>query len=295
LGRAGMVWMSAYEGYCQLYGFNALTSLFHFLTADALTWWYHLATHAQTVNVPLTWPFVRTEFLRTYSPADRRTPAAQARQTFLSHGCTMNQHATVSQYENAFRVLVRECPDMSGPDQIAWFLAGLTPAYRRMCATRQDGTDWPDLPTLVTFALGCEAREIAATQTGTSPQPKKARFNSATFAAAADTQAPVLKKQRLNEQSPGVGSIPQLSIPREIPGGLRALWVATQANGFKDRCGKGYTPATFLELCQATPSRCVQCHKVRGAGAGECVGHVRPGGKARRGGRGKGKGKRNSS
>ena len=190
---------------------------------------------------------------------------------------------TVSQYENAFRVLVRECSDMSVPDQIVWFLDGLNTKYKRMCATRQDGTDWPDLASLVTFALGCEARENAANPYVAPPAAaKKARLAAFSAATTQDPTRPS-KKPRFGENDAGVGAVPQ-KVPHEIPGRLRGLWMASQFQGFKDRYGRPYTPATFMEVCQS--SGCVQCHKKRGSGEGECSGHGAQ--KPKRGKRGKG-------
>jgi hypothetical protein len=263
--------MAAFEGYCGLYAFDPLASLFHFLTGDALSWWYHLSQHAQNVGIPLVWATVRTEFMRTYSPADRRTPAQQARQVLITKQCTMAQHASVSQYENAFRVLIRECPDMSVADQIVWFISGLSDHYRRQCATQMDGTDWPDLATLVAFALGVEAREYAVS-TFSKPAKRLAAFSSAAVAPQDPIATP--KRRRLDGppgQSAKLAGAPLAELPIDVPGGLRNLWTVAQKKSWVDADGRAYTPASFMGLVQA--KRCLQCHKARGAGPGQCNGH----------------------
>ena len=73
----------------------------------------------------------------------------------------MHVYSTYSQYEQAFRNLIRNCPDMSEPDQLSWFISGLSSYFKRLCATQQDGRPWTSLTDLCRFAQGVEAREYA--------------------------------------------------------------------------------------------------------------------------------------
>jgi hypothetical protein len=295
LAITGRVWLSAYESYCAYYNMSALDSLQYFVKDRALEWLWGVHHYAGTANVLLDWQTLRFEFLRQYTPADRRTPASVARTKLQNHECTMTQYPTVSQYDSAFRILLREVHDMSHADQIHWFIAGLSPAFKRQCATRPDGTDWQDLMTLIQFALGVEARENAASATNPSSQFKRLNFASA---AATSQQGSPTKKSRRNG---GVTAAPQQAKrdadyqprppPKEVQPAMRPLWLASEWNRWTDPDGKPYTGSSWQALLDQR--RCVQCHRPRGTEAGQCKGHgyqrkPKGNGKGKQGGGGKG-------
>jgi hypothetical protein len=269
LNNSGKVWLAGFESYCAWYQMTPLDTLQYFLKDKALEWLYGVHRYASITGMALTWQAVRYEFLRQYTPADRRAPASVARTKLQNHECTMTQFPTVSQYDNAFRILLREIHDMSHADQIHWFLSGLSPTYKRHCATQPDGTDWTDLLALIQFALGVEARENAAT---VHHSFKRLNYTSTTASATQQDRNP--KQARRGNGGPSApkqpkdDSAPREPIPPEVPPPMRSLWLATKGQKWKDPDGKEYTGPSWRALIDA--KRCVQCHKAR---PGECTGH----------------------
>lgn len=273
----GRAWMLSFEAYVGSYQLDPLVSFMHFLKDRALEWWYQLAAEMTPNPAAFTWQHVRGEFIRQYSPADLRAPASIVRTKLQTGQCTMSHFTTVGRYEHAFRNLLRECPDMSVPDRIHWFISGLSPAFKRHCATRPDGTDWADLAALTQHALGVEARENAATAV-TAPTSSASFSNPKRLHSAFAATPKVTKKARRDankaKASPEAAPAEKVSIPASIPPGLRGLWVAASRNRWKDPTGKVYVdsdPAVFVTDVNA--HKCLQCHRVQGTGEGQCKGH----------------------
>ena len=197
-----------------------------------------------------------------YFDPQLRSPGVEARQKLMAGKCTMAQHPTLSRYEQEFRRLCRDCPDLSLTDQICWFIAGLTPELKRNCVTMPDGTDWRDLPALIQFAHGVEARTIAATENHPS-QPKRPRLAHATCDVAATQASQSRNKPRPqtrgkeNAGPSGVATAP----PAAVPGRFHGLWRHSLAKGWRDVGGRPYKEdgVRWMEVVNAR--ECLNCHR----------------------------------
>jgi hypothetical protein len=289
LGLSGKIWMQTFTMYANEYQLEHIRIFAHYLKGKALLWFHQLVENANARQEDVSWDDVKAEFIRQYSPADRRTPAEITRSKLINHECTMPAFSSYTQYEQTFRNLIRSCPDMSDADKISWFISGLSPYFKRQCATQQDGRPWTDLDDLSRYAQGVEVRENASRTDRTLSSQKT---NRKTFVAAASIPTqnlPAAKKAR-TEKSESPDSRTRLAKDEKgdrIPYRLTTLWKATVRNGWHAPDGKPYTPESFLAITRATPPRCLQCHKTWGKG-GECKGHARPAAGGAAGGSGAG-------
>lgn len=274
VGVRGSIWLATYEGYCGSRGWDPAHALTAFVSGKALEWWYSLQANA---TAPLTWAVVRAEFLSYFDP-QRRTMQTEARAKLMAHECTMVQFPTVKCYEQEFRRLCREVGGMTAHEQVAWFIHGCTPALKRQCATRPDGSEWTDLNALVQFAIGVETRnEVAAAPTHTSAKRPR-------LAAAASSQEKGFGKQPVQaaggrasaSKSQGTRKVQGQkgkSKDDSIPGRLQRLWGAAKHNSWPEG-GPPYSKERFMEVIRS--GGCVVCAKPKGTGPGTCPGHVRP-------------------
>ena len=267
----GKVWIALFLSYCMHYSFDPVFTLAAFLTGPALDWWYSLTEHYARLSAVITWHMVQQEFLSYFDP-QRRTEPVEARAQLMSHKRTMTHYPTVKQYEQEFKRLVRACADLSLTDQLCWFISGLTPALKLAAATQPDGTEWNNLDALITFALGVETR-IDIANASTVHTTKKPRLSAATAVPQARKANPS-GSSRAKALKGGVAKHSQ--VPSEIKGGLRGLWLATQAQHWTDPDGKPYTVASWLK--HVTKDRkCLVCHKPLGTDPGQCpVGSHKP-------------------
>ena len=264
--------MAAFSGYCGMYSLSKFDYFPHFLKGRAQQWFFQLTLHAQNIGHTLTWPEVCEEFLRQYSPIDRRAPAAVARATLQKGTCTMSAYTSFGSYEFALKQLLRECPDMGMHDQVSWCLAGMSSAFLSECATQPDGTDWDDLDTLITFARGVEARKDAAASSRAVPKPIRPPEKPTLPAAA--TQVPNLNRKSKRNRAEGPSDQAQpVKVPPSIQGQHRNLWRAMLHRGWRDKGGAPYTPDTFNAALAS--GECLQCHRIKGTGSGQCAGHER--------------------
>ena len=292
LGLSGRVWMQTFEDYIDQYDFDPLVLLPHFLLEKARVWYHHYVENMHARDEDLDWAAVREEFIRQYSPADRRSQAEIARAKLHKGEYSMSSWGSYTQYEQAFRNLIRDCPDMAVADQLHWFITGMSPFFRKACATQQDGTAWTDFAACAQFARGVEVRDFASRTfpTTTNPQPKRKSLTFAATDSDADVPSqiqPMAKKAR-TEKNPGPNNRTRLAPEdvKRIPFNFRRLYSLAKEQKWPAPDGNAYTPESFLALVQAVPPKCVQCYKTFGKD-GECKGH-----KPVRAGRGSGGGSR---
>jgi hypothetical protein len=137
-----------------------------------------------------------------------------------------------------------------------------TPELKRNCVTMPDGTDWRDLPALIQFAHGVEARTIAATENHPS-QPKRPRLAHATCDVAATQASQSRNKPRPqtrgkeNAGPSGVATAP----PAAVPGRFHGLWRHSLAKGWRDVGGRPYKEdgVRWMEVVNAR--ECLNCHR----------------------------------
>jgi hypothetical protein len=285
LGLTGKVWLASFHNYANEYQLNHLQVFGHYLKGKALLWFHQLIESAHARQLDPTWDEVGAEFIRQYSPADRRSAADIARATLINHECIMPAYSSFTQYEQTFRNLVRSCADMSEADKISWFIAGMSPYFRKQCATQQDGRPWTDLDDLSRYAQGVEVREFASRTERTTPSTQNTKRRTFAAAAAVSTSSqnlPSAKKARTEKSSDPKSRTRLVKdekgniIPgqEKIPFKLVPLWKVAVKNGWLAPNGKPYNPATFVAVACGDPTRCLQCHKTWGKD-GECKGHAK--------------------
>jgi hypothetical protein len=278
LGLNGRVWMQTFDYYVEEYNFDPLLVFNHFLTGKARIWYHHYTQNIDARDEELDWDEVREEFIRQYSPADRRTQPEIARAKLHKGDYAMTNWGSYTQFEQAFRNLIRDCPDMAVADQIHWFITGLSPYFRKACATQQDGTPWTELGALTRFAQGVEVRDLASRR-DLKPSASVPKRKTLTLAPASVTPPSQILPGKKSRPAP-TNSAPKRAKAAgderlsAIPYRLRPLFIAAEQNKWRAPDGGLYTPETFMAVAKGKPPRCLQCHKTWGTG-GECKGHDR--------------------
>lgn len=99
----------------------------------------------------------RAAFLKRFCPQVLHKPH-HARELLMSGKVIQRHNQSVQTYHQYFLRIVDQATGMGELDQIAWFLHGLTPALRSMCAVDTMGAPWTSLSALFDFVVGAEMR-----------------------------------------------------------------------------------------------------------------------------------------
>lgn len=273
LARRGKAWLLNFEHHCAVNYLQPEFVLNAFLKDKAQEWYYALYEYMYRSNTAVTWEFLKGEFLKQYSPLDRRSTATTARTRLMQGECTQQQYKTIARYEQAFKSLIRDCLDMSEADQISWFLQGLTPFYRKQCWNQPlDGTEWPSLNAAITYALGVEARQEAAyAQSAPVQKSGQAKTLAATtlpYPPHRQLPTPSKRHKGNSQGGPGAGTSSQVNPPPGVTGRAKSMWAIAMKHGWTAPDNKAYTADSFMSTYIAR--KCLKCHKSRAGSSPEC-------------------------
>jgi hypothetical protein len=105
--------------------------------------------------------------LLTFAPMIR-SAEQEARLKLTSKSYAMRAGESVSAYRSRFEAVLADIPTASQNERMFWFGFGLTERLASLCASDHAGQDFTSYSALVQFAIGQEARALAARQTRTA-------------------------------------------------------------------------------------------------------------------------------
>jgi hypothetical protein len=124
------------------------------LRGPALTWFKQLFEGNEQWDDPQTFiSSFRLRFCREvmYKPQN-------AREKLMNGKVNQRPNQDVQSYHQYFRRITDQAVDMAEADKIAWFLQGMRPDLRTMCAVDAVGKPWQSLKPLFEYAIGAELR-----------------------------------------------------------------------------------------------------------------------------------------
>ena len=165
---------------------------------------------------------------------------------------------SLHKYIARFKQITKDANDMSNVDKIWWFLHGIQPNLRSMCAVDQHGQAWADLQDLIDYALGQEQRMLASNISIVKPtkpivasmsvKRKQLNFQPKSHWSAS-------KRGRSESRSDGAG-------PSRLPPPPASM-------GFVDPSSPDWRTKAFLQACKKH-GLCNRCGK-RGHARKDCI------------------------
>lgn len=198
------------------------------------------------------------DLVRAYDKTEFN-PAHTARDKLYAGEAKQTSTESLHKYIARFKQITKDANDMSTVDKIWWFLHGMHPNLRSMCAVDQNGQAWENLQDLIEYALGQEQRMLASNISVVKPiKPVVASVS--------------VKRKQLSFQPKSHWSAPKRgrsgSRGSDAAGPSR-LPPPPTTNGFVDPASPDWRTKAFLQACKRH-NLCNRCGK-RGHARKECV------------------------
>lgn len=234
---APRIWFCQVQDFCVLMEWNLPAIFGHFLTGEAVNWWFHIS---QSATGPMSIEDVYTRFMSMYT-FTFQSEATMARHRLMNGEITLKLYGYVFHaFEMAFRACVREVGDMSSSEKIVWWLKGLPPSLAKPCAIQPTSNlEWTDLELLIKFTKG----ETIRLNVGNNLNPHAPNVN---FFEATKANKKANKAASDPAAQPWVKTFTGFNSKLPVPPAAEAPWQGGHKQGGRgpSNAGRGSGPST---------------------------------------------------